>query len=82
MFKKFQDIYDKLPPCNYRLFQWPDLVHPMDFVTTCALESLEWGEAQLQNGTFSNQRDDYRELCELVVFYLGGVLRGRGKMVG
>ena len=30
------------------------------------------GEEQLRDGTFLKQRDDYRELCELMVYYLCG----------
>ena len=41
MFKKFQNIFDTLPACNYRVWEWLDaLMHPLDFVTTCALEVL------------------------------------------
>ena len=73
MFKKFQNIYESLPPCSvYRLYQWPDvLVHPMDFRTTVAVETLRWAEEAMREGSFSKQRDDYRELCELVAIYLG-----------
>lgn len=79
MFKKFQDAYQDLPPCNYRLFEWPaELVQPFDFLTTRAMETLAWAENAMREGTFLKQRDDYRELCELVVFYLGGqVIRKR-----
>ena len=41
-----------------------------------ANDVLTWAEEHLLRGTFG--RDDYRELCELVVHYLGGrVLRPR-----
>ena len=80
MFKNFQKIYKTLPPSNFRLYQWPDnLVHPMDFLTTHALETLRWAEDMMVEGTFSNQRDDYREFCELIVVYLGGRLTRKRK---
>ena len=80
MFKKFQAIFESLPPCNYRSFEWPAmLVHPMDFLTTCALDVLQWGTEQMREGMFNQQRDDYRELCELVVVYLGGAVSRKRK---
>ena len=73
MFKRFQAVFQSLPPCNYRFYKWPDnLQQPRDFLTTRAFEVLEWCTLKMQQGTFNNQRDDYRELCELVVVYLGG----------
>ena len=39
MFKKFQEIFENLPQGNYRLYEWPaELLHPLDFLTTRALE--------------------------------------------
>lgn len=70
MFKKFQTAYDSLPPCNPRLWPWP--ADENDFLATRALEVRGWGEARLAEGAFSKMRDDYRELCELIVYYLGG----------
>ena len=81
MFKKFLTIFESLPPCNYRLFEWPaTLVHPMDFLTTRALDVLQWGTEQIREGTFNQQRDDYWELCELVVVYLGGTVSRKRKV--
>ena len=83
MFKKFQQIFENLPPCYYRLYEWPaELFHPLDFVTTRALEVRQWGTEQMRSGTFDQQRDDYRELCELVVFYLGGSVSRKRKVGG
>ena len=83
MFKKFQEIFENLPQGNYRLYEWPaELLHPLDFLTTRALEVRQWGMAQMQCGTFNQQRDDYRELCELVVFYLGGSVSRKRKHGG
>ena len=83
VFKKFQAIFESLPPCNYRLYEWPrELVHPMNWLTTRAMDVCEWGSKQLRQGTFNKQRDDYRELCELVVVYLGGTLYRKRKVSG
>ena len=54
------------------------MVHPADFLTTRAKETLEWATKSMTEGTFDKQRDDYRELFELVAEYLGGqVIRRR-----
>lgn len=83
MFKKFQAIFDSLPPCTYRVYSWPaEIAHPLDFITTRAMEVLHWGDEQLRKGTFNEQRDDYRELCELVTYYLGGALSRKRKVGG
>ena len=56
MFKQFECVFETLPPCNYRLYEWPaELVHPRDFVTTCATEVLEWCQQQMRKGTFKKQ---------------------------
>ena len=76
--KSCRHAIDSLPPCEYRVYQWPDLSAPHDFLTTRALETLEWAEKMMRDDSLRNQRDDYRELLELVVVYLGGkVIRKR-----
>ena len=80
MFKRFQAIFDKLPACTYRLFQWPtEIVQPLNFLTNRAMAVLQWGDERMQAGTFSEQRDDYRELCEIVTYYLGGSVSRKRK---
>ena len=49
---------------------------PHTFRTARALEVREWAEQQLLRGLFG--RDDYRELCELIVVYLGGEVNNVG----
>ena len=83
MLKRFHAIFQSLPQAPYRLFEWEDVsVQPRDFITTRALEVLECGMEQMREGTFNKQRDDYRELCELVVVYLGGSVSRKRKVGG
>ena len=53
-------------------WEWPaDFPkQPYTFTTARALEVRRWGEDHLLQGSFA--RGDYRELCELIVHYLGG----------
>ena len=46
----------------------------MQFLVDKAKESLTWAQWHLDNGTFP--RDDYREINELIVVYLGGTVPG------
>ena len=54
------------------LWEWPlDFpTRPFTFIVNRAVEVRAWAERHLLFGSFG--RDDYRELCELVVHYLGG----------
>ena len=59
-------------------WEWPcdKDIRPHNFLVSRAVEVLEWAEKNLFIGSF--ERDDYRELCELVVHCLGGqVVRHR-----
>ena len=46
----------------------------MQFIVDKAKDSLSWAQWHLVNGTFP--RDEYRELNELIVVYLGGAVPG------
>ena len=62
-----------MPPAgSLCLWEWLEevRVRPHTFYTARALEVKEWAEEQLLRGSFG--RDDYRELCELIVVFLGG----------
>ena len=59
-FKRFQKVYGTFPVCNYRLYEWPDELRPLDFLTTHAVEVVAWAEEQLGIGTLNQPRDDYR----------------------
>ena len=46
----------------------------MQFIVDNDKDSLSWAQWHLANGTFP--RDEYRELNELIVVYLGGAVPG------
>lgn len=58
-------------------FDWP--MDSSSTVFECAKSTLHWGEICLAKETFP--REDYRELLELTVIYLGGHLPGKPKVV-
>ena len=67
-----------IPLDNLEKWNWSEekTIRPCNFLVDRANDVLTWAEEHLLRGTFG--RDDYRELCELVVHYLGGrVLRPR-----
>ena len=55
-------------PLNYQLWVWPN--DQRSWLFRKAIEILEWCRKMMEEGVFS--RDDYRELVELIVIYLGG----------
>ena len=57
------------------LFDWEEF-SGMQFIVDKAKDSLSWAQWHLVNGTFP--RDDYRELNELIVVYLGRAVPGVG----
>lgn len=63
-------------PGLLRKFAWPadagNDTGPYCFLTSLAKDTLEWAEMHLAKGTFP--REDYRELAELIVVYLGGTV--------
>ncbi len=77
LFEKFRDEFETLPKDNLKLWEGVhDNQQPMTWLRHQANEVLIWGEQELLAGTFP--REDYRELLELTVHYLGGdVVRPR-----
>ena len=53
---------------NLTLWEWPQ--DPNSWLYQQALAVLEWARQAMLNGTFP--REDYRELLELIVKFLGG----------
>ena len=72
MFVSLKKKFGFIPLDNLQLWEWPEdfPAQPFAFTTARALEIRKWGEDHLLHGTFA--KGDYRELCELVVHYLGG----------
>ena len=74
MFTRFKKAFPFLAQNNVKLWEWPeDSIYqngPYCFKTSRAKDVLQWAENHLLRGTFP--REDYRELCELIVYYLGG----------
>lgn len=73
-FEQFLDHFPAIPldTDNLRLWTWPEdfPTLPLNFLATRALDVRAWAEQHLQEGVFG--RDDYRELCELIIKFLGG----------
>ena len=74
-YKDFKTAWSslKLDTTSLKLFDW-EKYSEQKFLTCRAKQSLEWAEDNLQNNTFP--RDDYKELNELIVVYLGGEVHG------
>ena len=72
LFKKFRDRFPgiNVDVDDLHLWQWPDMSRPHTFVVARALEVREFLKEHLLTEAFG--RDDYRELCELIIKYLGG----------
>ncbi len=76
LFQKFRDRFQYIPVnLQYlQLWEWPDLTvpHPPHYVflVARAQEVLTFLQRHLLEDDFG--RDDYRELCELIIKYLGG----------
>jgi len=69
LFKCFKEHFDGFDQQNLERWTWPAPC----FIHDTAEETLYWAQRHLQLGTFP--RTDYRELCELIAIFLGGVLR-------
>ena len=67
-FKMFLEIFIYHPVTIVNSNSPANLARTSDFVTCRDSGAFEWGKEQLRNGTFSRQRDDYGELCELMVY--------------
>ena len=74
-YKSFKDNWSTLvlDTANMKLFNWEEFSSEQ-FIIDRAKQSLAWAEWHLTQGTFP--RDDYRELNELIVVYLGGNIPG------
>ena len=72
VFEQFRERFPNIPVDleNLRLWKWPEVTRPHTFLVAQALSSRSFCEQQLQRESFA--RDDYRELGELIVKFLGG----------
>lgn len=82
LFQSFKKKYSFIPRDDIRKWKWPHEknMKPQNFLVYKASSVLEWAEDHLLKGSFG--RDDYRELGELAVHYLGGTVvrpRKRGQ---
>jgi hypothetical protein len=70
IFKRFQSDYSSfdIDYSNLTLFEWP--ANQLSCVWIQAKSVLTWEEQCLKDNTFP--REDYRELVQLMVVYLGG----------
>ena len=76
LFERFKKDFSFIPQDNLRLWVWLEdyTARSLTFLASCSTEVLEWAERHLMEESFG--RDDYRELCELMVHFLGGELIG------
>ena len=69
LFKRFKEKFGFLNLSSRKVWKWPS--------RGCRCEKanqvLQWGDRMIQQGTWAIE--DYRELLELVVIYLGGVVK-------
>ena len=72
LYERFKKDFEFIPINELRLWEWPVDNHaqPFTFLVNRAVDVRAWAERHLITGSFG--RDDYRELCELVVHFLGG----------
>jgi hypothetical protein len=68
LFKRFKEDFGNLNQSNVKYWTWP--ANRDGFLARKATEDKHWTEDRLKKGTFP--RDDYLELCELIVIYFGG----------
>ena len=71
LFKKFKDVFPFLTLQDRSLWTWP--ANPNDWRHERASAVLMWADGHMQLATWS--REDYRELLELVVIFLGGIVK-------
>ena len=78
LFERFREVFPgmQFDVKQLRLWDWPDQARPHTFLVARALEVRNFLCQHLLDDKFG--RDDYRELCELIIKYLGGqVIRPR-----
>ena len=76
LFERFCETFPaiQVDPLNFSLWEWPGINHPHHiFLTQRAQAVLVF--LQEHNQTTQFGRDDYKELCELIIKYLGGQVR-------
>ena len=71
IFKEFKKQWNSIDLEERDLWTWPDNINDWRYVR--ANEVLIWAESHMRNATWP--REDYRELLELVVVYLGGTVK-------
>ena len=59
-----------MDPQQFRVLKWPENVRPHTFLYHKATDARRYCDWHLLTGSFG--RDDYRELCKLIIKYLGG----------
>ena len=74
-YKRFKETWNtlKLDKDNMCLFDWEEF-SDVQFLVDKGKDSLTLAQWHQDKGTFS--RDDYRELKELIVVHLGGIVTG------
>ena len=78
LFEQFRERFPniQIDPVQLRLWNWPEVSRPHTFLVARALDVRHFLQQHLLEDDFG--RDDYRELCELIIKYLGGqVIRSR-----
>lgn len=75
LFKRFQSNWDNFSHDlnDVQLFEWP--IDKKGNIWIQASDVVRWGEECINRDTFP--REDYRELLELTLFFLGSELTGR-----
>ena len=71
LFKEFKSFFGFIDLDKRSLWVWPGSIR--DWRSRRAKEVLLWADDHMQNATWP--REDYRELLELVVTYLGGAVK-------
>ena len=69
LFKRFKEKFGFLDLSSRKVWKWPSRGRRYEK----ANQVLQWGDRTMQQRTWD--REDYRELLELVVIYLGGVVK-------
>ena len=70
VFKAFKKQWKNIKVEERSLWKWPE---SGGWKHRRAMEVLSWADSHMKNATWP--REDYRELLELVVIYLGGVVK-------
>ncbi len=80
LFENFREEFANLPgDRNLRVWSWPEMERPYTFLAAHACDVLNFCQHHLLTESFG--RDDYRELCELIIKFLGGQVIRPGQQV-